>query len=75
MCINTTALQGTGLGLDVRQEGEGREQSGHRENWLGGRWDVSPCIPAAMSFPISFLRLNTALQFTFPTHKWKCRCL
>lgn len=39
MCINTTALQGTGL--NVKQEGEGRQQSGHRENWLGGRWDVS----------------------------------
>lgn len=32
MCINTTALQGTGLGLNIKQEGEGRQQSGHREN-------------------------------------------
>lgn len=61
MCINTTALQGRGLGLNVKQEREGRQQSGHRENWLGGRWDVCPWIPAAMSFPMSFLRLNTAL--------------
>lgn len=50
MCINTKALQGRGLDLNMKQEGEGRQQSGHRENWLGGRWDVSPWIPAAMSF-------------------------